>query len=77
MSLQNDLDTAKAEVARIESEIAAMPATIVGKTEDELVAIWHAIKSYFKGDVPEHPVVVVDAPVGQVAAEQSADPVAQ
>lgn len=62
MSLQDDLTAARAEVAKIEAEIAALPETVAGKTEDELVAIWHAIKAYFKGDVPEQPVAaVVDA----------------
>ena len=39
MTLQTDLATAKSEVTRIEAEIAALPETLLGKTEDELVAI--------------------------------------
>lgn len=52
MSLQDDLNLAKAEVTRIEAEIAALPAVIVGKTEAELIGIWQAIDVYFKGNVP-------------------------
>ena len=52
MSLQSELEAAKAVVANIESEIAALPNSIAGKTEDELVAIYHAITGYFRGAVP-------------------------
>jgi Flp pilus assembly pilin Flp len=55
MSLQTELEAAKAEVTRLEAEVAALPAAIVGKTEAELSALWHAIGNYFKGSVP--PVV--------------------
>jgi hypothetical protein len=52
MSLQTDLDAAKAEVLRLETEIAALPAEIAGKTENELSIIYHKILAYFKGTVP-------------------------
>ena len=52
MGLLADLAAAKAEVTRIEGEIAALPSEIVGKTEAEMVAIWHSITTYFGGTVP-------------------------
>ena len=41
------------EVARLLAELEALPTDLVGKTEAELVAIWHAIQKYFNGTVPD------------------------
>ncbi|MDP4114397.1 MAG: hypothetical protein Q8924_20045 [Bacillota bacterium] len=57
MSLNDDLKTAEAEVAKIEAEIAALPEVIKGKTESELSEIFHAIRAFFGGKDPE-PVAV-------------------
>ena len=56
MSLQTELARAKAEVSTLESEIAAMPAAILGKTEAELSIIYHAIADFFGGHEAVPPV---------------------
>jgi hypothetical protein len=55
MSLQTDLDEARAKVAEIEAKIAALPAELLEKTEAELTVFWHAITTYFSGSVPPAP----------------------
>jgi len=71
MSLQTELSEAKAEVAKIEAEIDALPAEIKNKAEWEIAALYHAIAKFFGGHD------AVPAPVAEVAAALSeADPVA-
>ena len=60
MGLQADLEAAKAEVVKIEAEIAALPAYIIGKTEQELADLYHAITAYFNGSVPAPTLVAED-----------------
>lgn len=52
MSLADDLAIARAEVARIESEIASLPDEVAGKSEEEMAVIFHSIAHFFKGTVP-------------------------
>jgi hypothetical protein len=52
MSIQSELNTAKAEVARLEVELAALPPAIISKTEAELKADYAAIVAFFRG-VPQ------------------------
>jgi len=61
MSLSTDLEAAKAEVTRIEAEIAALPSELLGKTEIELASLYHAVLAFFKGTPPPVPSVVVEA----------------
>lgn len=49
MSLQTDLSAAKEKVSLIEAEIAALPAEIKDKSENELSKIYHAIAQFFGG----------------------------
>lgn len=56
MTLKTELEDAKAEVAKLEAEIAALPAELIGKTENEMVDLWHKITGYFGGNVPALPV---------------------
>ena len=71
MSLQTELDAAKAEVARIEAEIKQLPETLIGKTENELAIIYHSIAKYFKWNVP---VPVIETPVEPVAPAEPITP---
>ena len=57
MSLETDLIAAKAEVVRIEAEIAALPAELLGKTETELATLYHAVLAFFKGTPPPIPEI--------------------
>lgn len=72
MSLQSDLDAAKAEVTRIEAEIASLPSELLGKTETELASLYHAVLAFFKGTpppVPEPaPVVILTEATNYVAS---------
>jgi hypothetical protein len=61
MNLQDELNAARAEVIRLEAEVAALPGIIAGKTESELVQVYHAIVSFFRGSVPAPAVVEVAA----------------
>ena len=74
MSLQDELNAAKAEVARLETEIAALPTEIKDKTEDELSKIWHAITSFFRGadKVPAPQPVAVPAAQPEAASSPTA-----
>ncbi len=53
MSLKDDIAVAKALVAKLEGELAKIPAEIVNKSEQEIADIYHAIGKYFHGAVPE------------------------
>ena len=78
MSLSTDLEAAKAEVTRIESEIAAaLPSELLGKTETELASLYHAVLAFFKGTPPPVPDPVPD-PVPEVTVPvESQDPAAE
>jgi predicted nucleic acid-binding Zn-ribbon protein len=67
MSLKDQLDAAKAEVARIEAEMESLPEVIKNKTEEELSDIFHAIRHYFGGQDPApiptaDPVTKIESP---------------
>lgn len=65
MSLQTYLSAAKEKVSLIEAEIAALPAEIKDKTENELSKIYHAIAQFFGGHD------AVPAPVSEAPEEDS------
>jgi len=69
MSLQTDLEAAKAEVTRIEAEIAALPSELIGKTEIELASLYHAVLAFFKGTPPPVPEVAVPVEAQDPATE--------
>ena len=52
MGLLAELEVAKAEVVRLEGEIATLPSVIAGKAEAEMVEIYHRIRQYFGDNVP-------------------------
>lgn len=73
MSLQTELDAAKAEVARIEAEIKQLPETLIGKTEKELAIIYHSIAKYFRWNVPA--IAIEAEPVAVATPEEPVAPV--
>lgn len=52
MSLNTELEAARAEVVKLETELAALPEGFITKSEVELAAIYHAITAFFRGNVP-------------------------
>jgi hypothetical protein len=54
MSIATELEAAKAEVVRLEAELAVLPAEFTAKAESELSKLYADIASFFRGTVPPH-----------------------